>query len=238
MADGNELNGAGPAEPPTYQQLAEATDASVFDMMTELRGTFPTLGGAIVSGACGGLSRYVLQGLPPGAAGQQVLEAVAPVIRQVAQQVSDAQREAAGLPAPKVAPVAPLQQAFERLNAHLSGAPFSTFVIRQEDHLLLVSTYVTAGGVLSHASQVNIVGSIQRPADVVQAHCITASRTWAQTEPVGLLAKVRERMRAIESEGNQYAVAAAREALQWVVDQFGELDTHPTPAGDDHDGQA
>lgn len=235
MADGSEVNGGLP-EGPSFQEMAEATDASVFGMMTELRGNFPTLGGAVVAGTCAGLARYVLQGLPPGATGQQVLEAVAPGIRQAAQQVSDALRKAAGVPEPKTPPIAPLQTAFERLTALVGGAAMPTFVIRQEEHILLVSLQPTAGGVLSHASVVNTVAAMQRPGEVLRAHCTLAVRAWTLTEPEGLLARVRARMQALPHEGRHaHHVEGEMIALQWVVEQFAGAET---PEGEDHDRQA
>lgn len=218
---------------PSFQEMAQATDEAVFGMMSELRGSHPGLGGAIVAGTAGGLARYQLQGMPPGATGQQVLEVLAPIIRNAAQQISDALRKAAGLPTPKAPPIAPPQTAFEKLTALLGAAPFPTFCIRQEDHLLLVSTQVTPGGVLTHGSVVNIIAATKTPGDVLRAHCTLAVRSWTLEEPRGLLARVRARMQALPHEGRHAAhVEGEMIALRWVVEQFGAEDA---PEGESHD---
>lgn len=240
MADHTHLEEVPPVEAgePTLQEMAEATDAAVFGMMTELRGSHPGLGGAIVAGTASGLARYQLQGMPEGSSGRQVLEVLAPIILSTASQIATGLRKAKGLPEPKVPVVAPLQTAFEKLTSALAAAPFPTFCIRQESHLLLVSAHVTPAGVLTHGSVANLLAATKSPGEVVMAHCTMAARSWTQEVPQGLLAKVRSRLAALPHEGPHdrenegYALA-----LRWVIEQFG-LEDAPAPEGESHDGQA
>lgn len=226
----------------SFQQMAEATDEAVFGMMSELRGSHPGLGGAIVAGTAGGLARYQLQGMPDGASGQQVLEVLAPIIRSAAMQIAAGLRKAKGLPEPKVAVVAPIQGAFDRLTGVLSNAPFPTFCIRQEDHLLLVSAHVTPAGVLTHGSVANISAATLKPAEVLAAHCTMAARSWTGAVPTTLLGMARAKLAEADAKlkddqtpsRDWPALEAEIEALQWVVEQFGIADE---PEGESHDGQ-
>lgn len=165
---------------PTYQQMAEATDEAVCGMMMNLRAQHPGMGGAIVAGTAGGLARYQLQGMPPGTSGQQVLEVLAPIIRTAAVQLADAQRKAAGLPAPKVPVVAPLKIGFDKLTAALGEAPYRTFCISTEEGLLLISVEIFEGGVLTHGSKINLSAACTRPAEVINAHCVQAHQAWTR----------------------------------------------------------
>lgn len=232
---------------PSHQEIAESTDEAVFNMMTEMRAQFPGRGGAIVAGTCSGLARYQLQGMPPGSTGQQVLEVVAPVIRQVATQIAEGLRRAAGLPVPKVAVVPPMVTAQQALQKYLAGAPVDTICLFNGERLLLISYRVTPAGVLSHASVPSVQGSIERPADVIMAHCTLAVRTWTQTEPADLLAKIRDRLaQTIEARADAARTKPPHEAirlddqaetLRWVIDQYGQPD--PTPEeNDDADQEA
>lgn len=168
---------------PTYQQMAEATDEAVFGMMSQLRAQHPGLGGAIVAGTAGGLSRYQLQGMPPGTSGQQVLEVLAPTIRNAATQIADALRRKAGLPKPKIPVVAPMKVAFDKLTAELGNAIFPTFCISTQDKLFLVTVELRPEGVLTHGSVVNLSAATTRPAEVLNAHCIQAHTAWTKPVP-------------------------------------------------------
>lgn len=240
MADHTHIEEVPPVEAggPSLQEMAEATDAAVFGMMTELRAGHPGLGGAIVAGTASGLARYQLQGMPDGSSGRQVLEVLAPIILSTATQIATGLRKAKGLPEPKVPVVAPLQTAFEKLTNALASAPFPTFCIRQESHLLLVSAHVTAAGVLTHGSVANLIAATRDPGAVVNAHCTMAARSWTQEVPQGLLAKVRARMAAMPTEGaNRAENEGYILALRWVIEQFA-LEDAPEAEGESHDGQA
>ena len=175
--------GAVQADGPTPQEMAEATDRAVFEMMTSLRGQHPGLGGAVLAGAASGLARYQLQGLPDGSRGQQVLETLAPIIRQVGDQIAAALRKAKGLPPPREVPVSPMKTAHDKLTAALMAAPFPSYAIWSGEQLLLISAVVTTEGVLTHGSFANVDASLKDPIAVLQAHIIAAGRTWWPETP-------------------------------------------------------
>lgn len=187
-----------------------------------LRSAHPGLGGAIVAGTVGGLVRYQAQGMPVGTNGQQILEVLAPIIRAVAVQVTTAIRKAAGKPEPKVTVESLQEKAFKALQAALSAAPFSTYVITMDGRPVLVSMIVAKNGVLTHGSVVNLDGAIHRTAEVLHAHCRTAAVRWkAETDLLeAVKAKAAEARDSIGGETSMSEDAMLRgevKALDWVA---------------------
>lgn len=215
-----------PAGGPSFQDMATATDQAVFAMMSELRGDHPGLGGAIVAGTAGGLARYQLQAMPEGTSAQQVLEVLAPIIRNVAGQMVAERRKRTGKPEPKVPVVAPQKMAFDRLQSVLASAPFPTYCIGQQDgRLLLISAMIARDGVLTHGSVANLAGATHRPEEVVHAHCRSAAIRWkAEADLLARIkAKAEDHKQALAAvpdteEAAPVAIAhgAAIEALNWV----------------------
>lgn len=227
---------------PSYQEMAVATDQAVFTMMSELRADHPGLGGAIVAGTAGGLARYQLQAMPEGTNAQQVLEVLAPIIRNVSGQIVSERRKRTGKPEPKVPVVAPQKVAFDKLQAALTTAPFPTYCIAREDgRLLLISAMVAADGVLTHGSIANLSGATHRPEEVIFAHCRAAAVHWkAETD---LLARIKAKAADHQASLEQLvdvkgtapvavAHAAAVEALNWAAQLI------ENPEKEDHVGHA
>lgn len=222
---------------PSFQEMAVETDSAVFGMMTELRAGHPGLGGAIVAGTAGGLARYQLQGMPDGTSAQQVLEVLAPIIRNVAAQIVEEQRRRQGKPVPKVPVVAPQKTAFDRIQAALTTAPFPTYCIWDGGRVILISSMVASNGVLTHGSVANLEGAISRPEEVIRAHCLSAAARWkTETE---LPERVKERAAAarrsiggLTSPGEDAMLEGEASALEWVVGLI------ENPEGETHVGNA
>ena len=245
MVDSPKHLEAVPEGGPSFQEMAVETDAAVFNMMAELRANHPGLGGAIVAGTAGGLARYQLQGMPDGTSAQQVLEVLAPIIRNVAGQIVEEQRKRQGRPVPKVPVLPPQKTAFDRLQAALSTAPFPTYCIWNEGRLVLISTIVASNGVLTHGSIPNLEGATTRPEEVIRAHCLASAARWkADTElPERAKEKAAEHRARVEEvqgwrSGEQKAALeissnqSAAEALEWVVGLI------ENPEGETHVGNA
>lgn len=235
MVDSPKHLEAVPEGGPSFQEMAVETDAAVFNMMAELRANHPGLGGAIVAGTAGGLARYQLQGMPDGTSAQQVLEVLAPIIRNVAGQIVEEQRKRQGRPVPKVPVLPPQKTAFDRLQAALSTAPFSTYCIWDGGRVVLISSIVASNGVLAHGSVANLEGATNRPEEVIRAHCLAAAARWkADTE---LPERVKERAAQLREEAKERPHVdgeplAQAEALDWVVALI------ENPEGETHVGNA
>lgn len=183
---GTHINGGEPAKAgdPTYQQLAEATHEAVGDMMGRLVEAYPSKAGAVIAGAISGLVRTQLEVMPGGTSASEVLSALAPQISNLAGQMVRAKAAAAGAPPPRESPMAPAKRAFDALQRHLASAPVSTHVVWTkgsigEDALVMISMQVQLHGVLTYGTVVNIMGSIERPADVLAAHLALAFKAWS-----------------------------------------------------------
>lgn len=183
---GTHINGGEPAQAgdPTYQQLAEATHDAVGDMMGNLVDSYPAMAGAVVAGTISGLVQTQIALMPGGTPASEVLAALAPQISNLAGQMVRAKAAAAGATPPREAPMAPAKRAFDALQRHLASAPVSTHVVWTkgslgEDALVMISMQVQPHGVLTYGTVVNIMGSIDRPADVLAAHLALAFKAWS-----------------------------------------------------------
>lgn len=236
MADTPKHLEAVPEGGPSFQEMAVETDSAVFGMMTELRAGHPGLGGAIVAGTAGGLARYQLQGMPDGTSAQQVLEVLAPIIRNVAAQIVEEQRRRQGKPVPKVPVVAPQKTAFDRIQAALTTAPFPTYCIWDGGRVILISSMVASNGVLTHGSVANLEGAISRPEEVIRAHCLSAAARWkADTELVEWLKDLRTRSEPTAEDLSTDNGHAAR-AQVGIVDLI--IRHVENPEGETHVGNA
>lgn len=180
------INGGEPAQAgePTYQQMAEATHDAVSEMMGQLVDAYPGKAGAVVGGTISALVQTQIALMPGRTPASEVLAALAPQIRDIAGQMIQRAAKAEGAPPPQVAPIAPAKRAFDALQRHLASAPVSTHVVWTkgalgEDALVMISMQVQPHGVMTYGSVVNIMGSIDRPAEVLGAHLNLAFKAWS-----------------------------------------------------------
>lgn len=193
-----------PATGPTFAEAAMQTDHLVRLAMEAASQEFPSRQAAVLAGATAALVRMTFASMPKATA-QQVLETMAPQIRNVAQQLVVARAGATGQSIPANADQPPQLTAFNALQRHLTEAPLATFAVLMQDKvvLLLSVNFTETRGIQSHCSLPGLPASIAQPVAVIREHCKQAMEAWAErTDSGGLQAAARELSRVLDKRTN------------------------------------
>ncbi len=182
MTDAKHLSEV-PATGPTFAEAAGQSDQLVRIAMESAADAFPGRQAAILAGATAALVRMQF-GSMPRASAQQVLEVMAPQIRNIAQQLVVSRAGATGQSIPANADQ-PLQlTAFNALQRHLTEAPLATFAVLMQDKVvLLLSVNFSDKGIQSHCSLPGLPAAVAQPVAVIREHCKQAMDAWAERPP-------------------------------------------------------
>lgn len=169
-------------QPMTFASIAKDTDTlTTFALDKVFQGTGKAE--PVLSGACSAIARFTLLNEPPGTQAQQVLEKIAPLVRNVAQQMVN-MRDGTGTTAPPIPPAKQHVVGYEALTAVLAEMPVPTFTILQDSLLFLVSVELANGKARSHATLIAPSDAKGQPRETAFAHLAAAQAAWGDPEEI------------------------------------------------------